>query len=305
MVKGIDLSTWQKQVDYKKLKDEGIEFVILQCGYGKNRNQKDDMFETHYKGCKEVGLKIGCYHYSCCSRLENAILEAQNCLEFIKGKEFDLPIFYDLEERETKNLGKEIITQLAINFCEEIKKNGYDVGIYANLDWFKNYIDINKVSNYKLWLAEWGVSKPTANFDYYIWQYTSSGKVNGINKNIDLNYGYFEIEKQENNSQNQETNEIEYIVKSGDTLSEIAYKYGTTVEELVKLNNIANPNLIYVNQKIKIKSNETKEEYYNVKNGDNLTKIASMYGTSVLELVRLNNIKNPNLIYPNQKLKIR
>lgn len=182
MIKGIDLSTFQKEVDYKKLKEEGIEFAIIRCGYGKDRSQKDVMFETHYKGLKEAGIKVGCYLYSYVTSLENAILEADNCLEFIKGKEFDLPVFYDLENRITKTSGKEAITRCAINFCEKIKEAGYDTGVYANLDWFTNYLNVYTLieKGYRIWLAQWGVQEPTSFFPYDIWQFTNNLKVAGI-----------------------------------------------------------------------------------------------------------------------------
>lgn len=182
MIKGIDLSTYQKQVDYKKLKEEGIEFAIIRCGYGKDRSQKDVMFETHYKGCKEAGIKLGCYLYSYVTSTINAELEAENCLEFIRGKEFELPIFYDLENRMTKTLGKDQITNCAINFCEKIRKAGYEVGVYANLDWFTNYINVYSLIDrgYRIWLAQWGVQEPTSYFPYDIWQFTNNLQIAGI-----------------------------------------------------------------------------------------------------------------------------
>lgn len=211
MIKGIDISTFQKQVDYSKLKQQGIEFAIIRCGYGKDSSQKDAMFETHYKGLKEAGIKVGAYLYSYCSNVENAVLEARNCLEFIKGKQFELPIFYDLEDKIIKVLGRVAITQIAINFCEEIEKAGYKAGIYANLDWFKNYIDIPKVSQYKIWLAQWDVEKPTANFNYNYWQYTSHGYIDGISGSVDMNYCYDEIsesvENVDNNVEKSKSNE--------------------------------------------------------------------------------------------------
>lgn len=191
MIKGIDLSTFQKQVDYKKLKEQGIEFAIIRCGYGKERTQKDVMFETHYKGLKEAEIKVGCYLYSYVTSPENAILEAENCLEFIKGKEFELPIFYDLEDRLTKTLGKEAITKCAINFCEKIESAGYKAGVYANLDWFTNYINVYSLieRNFKIWLAQWGVQQPTSFFPYHFWQFTNSLYLEGIEGRIDGNYG--------------------------------------------------------------------------------------------------------------------
>ena len=188
MIKGIDLSTYQKQVNYKKLKEEGIDFAIIRCGYGKEKTQKDNMFETHYKGLKEAGIKVGAYLFSYCSSIENSFKEAENCLYFIKDKEFDLPIFLDLEDKITKVLGKEAITQIALNFCKAIESHGYKAGVYANLDWFNNLIDVNSLicEGFKIWLAQWNVEKPTASFPYQFWQFTN--KLNVANLKVDGNY---------------------------------------------------------------------------------------------------------------------
>ena len=190
-MKGIDVSVWQQNIDYEKLKSDGIEFAIIRCGYGKNSYQKDKMFETHFQGFKKAGIKIGVYLYSYVNSLENALKEAENCLNFIRGKTLDLPVFYDLEEKATKMMGKNNITECALVFCNEIKKAGYNSGVYANLDWFNNYIDVNKLINngFKIWLAQWS-NKMTANFKVDYWQYTSKGQVSGIKGNVDLNYCY-------------------------------------------------------------------------------------------------------------------
>lgn len=181
MIKGIDISTWQQNVNYKKLKEEGVEFAFIRCGYGKDAGQKDKMFETHYQGLKEAGIKVGCYHYSYCNSVENAEKEAENCLSYIKGKEFDLPIFYDLEETRTSNLGKAQVTEIALRFCRRIRQAGFDAGVYANLNWFKNFIDPNLLINegFKIWLAQWN-NQITANFKIDIWQFTNSLEVAGL-----------------------------------------------------------------------------------------------------------------------------
>ena len=262
-MKGIDISKWQQNVDYSKLKSQGIEFAILRCGYGKDSSQKDSMFETHYKNLNEQGIKLGAYLYSYATSVENAKKEAENCLNFIKDKEFELPIFYDLEDKITKCLGKEIITKIAKTFCEIIENAGYKTGVYANLNWFTNFIDINEIKQYKIWLAQWS-NNPTKNFNYQYWQFTSKGKIDGIQGNVDLNFCYdSELINLKNDEKEQKTEEkqgikentniIEYIVKKGDNLTKIAQTYGTTVSKLVQLNNIQNPNLIFVGQKLIIK----------------------------------------------------
>lgn len=199
-IKGIDLSVWQVNVNYNLLKEQGIEFAIIRCGYGKNASQKDKMFETHFQGLKKAGIKIGVYLYSYVTSVTNAKLEAQNCLNFIKGKTFDLPVFYDLEDKITKVLGKHTITECANVFCEEIEKAGYKAGVYANLDWFNNYIDVNLLINkgFKIWLAQWN-DKITANFNVDFWQYSNKGQVQGITGKVDMNICYNDISKNVNN----------------------------------------------------------------------------------------------------------
>ena len=182
-MKGIDISVWQDNVNYSELKTQGIEFAIIRCGYGKNENQKDKKFEEHYSGLKYAGIKIGTYLYSYANTLEGAKAEAKNCLSFIKGKTFDLPIFYDLEDANTTGkASKQTITEMAKIFCEEIIKAGYQAGVYANLHWFKNKIHVKEIEKYNIWLAQWETEKHSANFKVDIWQYTSKGKIKGIKR---------------------------------------------------------------------------------------------------------------------------
>ena len=256
MVKGVDLSTYQKQVDYKRLKEEGIEFAIIRCGYGKDSSQKDTMFETHYKGLKEAGIKVGCYLYSYCSNVENAIKEAENCLRFIEGKQFELPVFYDLEDKITKVLGRVCITEIALRFCRRIEANGYKAGVYANLDWFKNYIEVSSLINegFKIWLAQWEVEKPTANFKYDFWQFTNKLKVAGIS--IDGNYAEeSEISKIVENVENN-------VEKSYNEIAEEVIKglWGNGQERKIRLSNAGyNYELVQalVNDKLNYKSIDT------------------------------------------------
>lgn len=188
---GIDISTYQRNINYMSVKASNIDFAIIRCGFGRNESQKDNMFEEHYSGLKYVGIPVGVYLYSYATSKQYAIDEAKNCLKFLKNKKLDLPVFYDLEEKRTSNLGKEKVTELAIAFCEEIEKAGYKAGVYANLNWFKNYIDPIKIKEkgFKIWLAQWS-KKPSANFDFDYWQYSSEGKVHGIAGNVDLDISY-------------------------------------------------------------------------------------------------------------------
>ena len=192
-MKGIDISEWQENVNYSKLKEQGIEFAIIRLGYGKQINQKDSMFETHFEGLKNAGIKVGAYLYSYAYVKEGAKLEAENTLKIIKGKQFDLPIFYDMEESKQALLGKEVLTEMANEWCRILKNAGYKAGVYANLNWFKNYLnpyEIKAEGNY-IWLALWNNDeKPNVEFPVDFWQYSSKGKLDGIKSFVDLDKCY-------------------------------------------------------------------------------------------------------------------
>ena len=192
-MKGIDISEWQENVNYSKLKEQGIEFAIIRLGYGKQINQKDSMFETHFEGLKNAGIKVGAYLYSYAYVKEGAKLEAENTLKIIKGKQFDLPIFYDMEESKQALLGKEVLTEMANEWCRILKNAGYKAGVYANLNWFKNYLnpyEIKAEGNY-IWLALWNNDEnPNVQFPVDFWQYSSKGKLDGIESFVDLDKCY-------------------------------------------------------------------------------------------------------------------
>lgn len=181
----IDVSFNQKSVDYSKVKAAGITAVIIRAGYGRETSQKDTQFETHYKNAKAAGLKIGAYWYSYADSVADAKKEAAACLACIKGKTFDMPIYYDMEESSQTKLGKTTLTSMAKAFCEAIKAGGYRAGIYSNLNWLNNYLDYATLKkSYSIWLAQWNNSN---SLSCDIWQNSSTGKINGISGNVDTN----------------------------------------------------------------------------------------------------------------------
>lgn len=182
-VTAIDVSYCQTGVDYNKVKNSGIDAVIIRAGFGKESYQKDSEFETHYKNAKKAGLAIGVYWYSYAYSVAEAKQEAKVCLECIKGKTLELPVYYDLEESGQTRLGMSALTNIAIAFCEAIKAGGYRAGVYSNLNWLNNYLDYEKLRNkYSIWLAQWS-SSPSKTCD--IWQNADNGRINGINGNVD------------------------------------------------------------------------------------------------------------------------
>ena len=184
----VDISEFQQGINFNKMKNDGIKAVIIRAGYGRESSQKDSMFESHYRNAKSADMKIGVYWYSYADSVSDAEKEAKTCLECIKNKSIDMPIYYDLEDYSMVKLGKTKLTEIAERFCETIKKSNYRAGVYANLNWFNNYLDYDKLKKkYSIWLAQYN---DKAEIDCDIWQNSSSGRVNGYNGRLDTNVIY-------------------------------------------------------------------------------------------------------------------
>lgn len=194
MYKGIDVSSWQKNIDWNKVKKAGIQFAMLRSSFGWGKDQHDKYFEQNYKGAKSVGIPVGAYHYSYATTPESAIKEADFCYSVIKGKQFEYPIVYDMEESSVSALGKQKVSEIAKAFCERMESYGYYVCIYANKYWLNTYFTDEIFAKYDIWLAEWG-DKPTFNKSYGIWQKSSNGLVSGITGRVDLNESYRDYTK--------------------------------------------------------------------------------------------------------------
>lgn len=357
-MKGIDVSSYQQVIDWKKVKEAGYQFAIIRLGYGDNINNQDDkQLQNNIIGCLENNIPYAFYLVSYAIRNngnESVESEIEHTKRLIQNtKPFCL--FYDMEISKTTSLGKDTLTSFAIKYCDYFKELGYNVGVYANKNWFTNYLnyDLLKSKKYVIWLAQYEVDKPGLTCD--IWQHTDKGKVSGISTNIDLNimynditnskniivtdklksieeiaqevisgswgngeerknklissgYDYEKVQNKVNELLKSTSNSfVNYTVKKGDTLSGIASKYNKTLEELANYNNISNPNKIIVGQVIKIPNYNisTNKEYYIVKKNDTLSGIAKKYNTTINKLLSLNNIKNKNLIYVGQKIRIK
>ena len=193
-IQGIDLSYCQTTVDYSKLKSSGIEFVIIQAGYGRDVSQKDKMFEKHYAGCKAAGLKVGAYWYSYAVSEADAVQEAQACLNVIKGKQFDYPIFYDVEENSQFAKGRTFCDTITKAFLSRLEASGYYVGLYTGRYAAQNYFSQSVLNKYALWIAEYG-GKLNYDGTYGIWQNASDWKVNGISGGVDHDYSYVDYSR--------------------------------------------------------------------------------------------------------------
>lgn len=189
--RGIDVSYVQGNIDWSKAKGE-ISFAILRAGYGNAMaypSQIDNTFERNYKGCKSVGIPCGVYWYSYAGSIEAARQEAKSCLSVIKGKKFEYPIFFDLEEASQFARGRAFCDSIVKAFCEEIEKAGYYAGLYMSRSPLQSYISDSVAKKYALWIAEYN-SKCNYNGNYAMWQYSSTGRINGISGNVDMDYCY-------------------------------------------------------------------------------------------------------------------
>ena len=190
-IKGIDVSEHQGNIDWAKVKGN-VSFAILRAGYGDAityPNQIDRTFEKNYKGCKNNNIPCGVYWYSYAQSVEAAKQEAKACLKVIKGKKFECPIYFDLEERSQFNKGKAFCDSIVKAFCGEIEKAGYYAGLYMSRSPLQNYISSDVAKRYTLWIAEYN-SKCNYNGKHDMWQYSSTGKIDGISGNVDVDYCY-------------------------------------------------------------------------------------------------------------------
>ena len=197
---GIDVSSWQFDIDYATLTSKNnLDFIIMRAGYGRNDYQKDVQFEDNYAQAKAYGIPAGVYLYSYATDVAGAQAEAYNMLNWIKGKSFDLPVFYDIEDPTQSGLGKETITAMCEAFCKIISDAGYQTGIYSSKNFIQNNIDFKKIPlEDSLWVAAYGNktdgTMPDESYKYPeyhdIWQYSSSGSLAGISTRVDMNICY-------------------------------------------------------------------------------------------------------------------
>ena len=192
-VKGIDVSEWQGKINWDKVKQDDIDFAILRCGYGMNFTWQDDAkFERNIKECERLNIPFGIYLMSYANTLEKAKSEAEHILRLTKGHNPTLGLWYDVEDNNTSgSVSEETLTNIINTFCNTVKNAGYKVGVYASLNWLDNKIEKQIKEKYLIWVAQYN-NECQYEGEYVIWQYTSSGKANGIAGNVDMNYLYDE-----------------------------------------------------------------------------------------------------------------
>ncbi len=191
---GIDVSKWNGKINWEAVKNSGVSYVIIRCGYRGSSQGKlieDPKFTANIKGATAAGLKVGVYFFTQATDEIEAVEEASYVLEKIKNYKISYPVFLDVEPSGGRGdkIDKATRTAVCKAFCETIQRAGYTAGIYANKTWLNEKMDVSQLSAYKIWLAQYAAA-PTYTGRYDMWQYTSKGKVSGISGDVDLNVSY-------------------------------------------------------------------------------------------------------------------
>ena len=356
MSKGIDVSAHQGNINWDAVKASGIDFAIIRISYG--QNSVDSKAIRNIEECIRVGMPFGVYTYSYALNVNNAINEANLVIKTLapyKDK-VKFPVIIDMEDadgykRKYGMPSNDVLVSICEKECLMFEEAGYYAAIYASKSWFDTKLNSSRLNRFDKWIAWWNKG---ASFDkniYGIWQYTSSGSVNGISGNVDMNEAYKDYPSIINNNSNSSSNtpakkSIEQLaqeVLAGDwgngedrknRLVAEGYNYDVVQARVNELSGIfskksneeiANEVLAgkwdngserkkklqaagydydaiqtIVNQKSGVNSSKT----YIVKSGDTLSGIASKFGTTYQEIAKKNGIANPNKIYPGQVLKI-
>ena len=347
MLKGIDVSGSQGNIEWTTLKEKtDTKFTIIKLGniYDEDENYIDSKFEKNYKECIKNNIPVGVYVYNYCNSIETLKRGANWVLEVLNKRALNLPVYLDMEDKTIVSEGKEALTNHCNEFAKILTNAGYEAGVYANLNWFENYLEPkNFNSNISVWVAQY-YKECEYEGEYDIWQYSSSGKVDGISGNVDMNYLYNEsiIKNTDNKPENKTIDELAQEVIDGKwgngedrrkRLEEAGYDYDKVQDKVNSILSIPKKSIEtlareviegkwgngterknklekagYDYNKVQNKVNELlgskNSKTYTVKSGDTLSEIAEKYNTTVSKIVKDNNIENANLIYPGQKLKI-
>ena len=304
MLNGIDVSSHQKNMNVSTYP---CDFVI--CKATEGTIYVNPVCDTHYQQAKVAGKLLGVYHFARPDTGNSPEAEADFFVKNIQGYIGEAVLALDLECAGWQNYASWSKAWLD----RVTEKTGVRPLFYSPGDGFQNFKDLLNAGNYGVWACS----------DQSYYAGTTVVIQQSVYDNLDHDEFYGDAtawHKYANPSgtstapvihpvtmtEQPKTNSVYYTVKSGDTLSDIASKYGTTYQHLAQINGISNPNLIYVGQKIKIDDSAPvdQSEYYEVQSGDTLSGIAAKYGTSYQHLARINGIGNPNLIYVGQKIKV-
>ena len=307
----VDVSTFQQTIDWSQVKQDGIVGAMIRAGYG--FGTVDNQYRVNVTGCENNGIPYGMYHYSYATNIEDAKKEAEFFINNAKDTSPSYPLAMDVEEASQAAMGKQALTAMILAFCDVVKAAGYQPMLYTNLNWATNYIDMSQIDNagIRVWIAQYNTTLDYKG-NYFLWQYTSSGRVAGIPANVDLNYlgsDTGEITP----PQPPVTGNNTYTVKVGDTLWDIAQSQlgnGSRYKEIMTLNGLTS-DVIQPGQVLKLPTGNDNTgsgsvSTYTVKAGDTLWDIAQSQlgnGSRYKEIMALNGLTS-DVIQPGQVLKL-
>lgn len=285
MAKGIDVSVYQGNIDWQKVKASGIDFAIIRAGFGVSAGQIDKKFNQNVRGAKDAGVHVGAYWFIYALNEAQAVQNAdafasilarwKGCIDYPVAADYE----YDSDNYAARcgvSMSKELRTRIIFKFCERMEQHGYYCANYMNPDYISK-VNYSELSRFDLWLAIWGSDKPSR--DCGMWQFSSRGSVPGIVGHVDMDTSY---------------RDYPGIIRAGalNYLTQDATPVPDDPEQPVTPEPV-------------VEAEPTKRiEKYTVVRGDTLSAIAQRYGTSYLRIAKDNNIQNPNLIYPGQTLVI-
>ncbi|MCD7775430.1 MAG: SH3 domain-containing protein [Clostridiales bacterium] len=194
----LDISKWQGEIDWDKIAQSDVDAVIIRIGLRGSKSREiliDDMFDEYYQGATGAGLHVGCYFYTTAATETEAQAEAEFIIDTIRdgGYEFDMPIFYDMEDSVTEAAGKTAIRKITTAFCETLEEANFYTGVYCSSSWAESYYTPDMFINRALWIADWR-GECAYTDDYEMWQFTDMGSISGIQTDdTDISICYFDF----------------------------------------------------------------------------------------------------------------
>lgn len=311
--RGIDISEFQGEIDFEEVRRSGIEAVYIRVGAGE---YTDEYFAENYERAKAAGLKIGFYHYVTARSVDEGRRQARFFASLAAGREPDMRLAMDFEYFGSLSVSQ--INAISEAYLDELTAlTKREAVIYSDLSNARNIFSRALAEKYPLWAAQYGADEPSANGKWREWvgfQYTDEGRVGGIYGNVDRNIfteGIFlsdsgRIDGEKRTSVRARTRTLTVYVRAGDTLWAIAREYGTTVGAIARENRIADPNRIFVGERLRITlpARGSGEEIYNVRRGDTTISIAGKFGVTLSALEDRNGLERGETIYAGDKLSI-